>query len=264
MNPLGNPAAVRLAGAGAAPGSFAADCRAYLPGAARAIYRGAAVGALACSPAHAQTPDFFGRYVGVLDIVEPEAYFLTPAGRNAYDEYDPDYGDPRQWNDCEPEGIPAILLTPGVATVDLIQVGGRFEMQFERDDAARVIHMDAGEPPDNQPYTALGYSRGRWDANALIIETTHLAGGVIIAQTSYPMSRDAVVSERYWREPGEYDLQMEVTVDDPANYQQPVTLRREWIRSPDAPRFPWNCVSLGPRHSDDLDLDELRRVLEEL
>ena len=231
---------------------------------ARRICAVTVVGIFAGSTAYAQTPDFYGRYVGVLDIVEPEAYFLTAAGQSAHDEYDPDYGDPRQWDDCEPEGIPAILLTPGVATVDLVQVDRRFEMQFERDDAVRVIHMDGGEPPDDQPPTALGYSRGRWDANALIIETTHLESGVIIAQTSYPMSRDAVVSERYWREPGEQDLQMEVTVDDPANYEQPVTIHREWIWSPDAPRFPWNCVSLGPRHSDDLDIDELRRMLEEL
>ncbi len=228
------------------------------------IFAAAVVGSFAGSPVNAQMPDFFGRYVGVLEIVAPEAYFLTVEGQSAYDDYDPDYGDPRQWDDCEPEGIPAILLTPGVATVDLVQADGRIEMQFERDDAVRVIHMDGGEPPEGQPSSVLGYSRGRWDGDALIIETTHLEGGVVIAQTRYPMSRDAVVSERYWRDPGKNDLQMEVTVEDQANYRQPVVIHREWIWSPDAPKFPWNCVSLGPRHSDDLDIDELRRMLEEL
>ena len=141
---------------------------------------------------------------------------------------------------------------------------GTVEMRYERDDAVRVIHMDGAEPPPDQPPTVLGYSRGRWDGDVFVIETSHLAAGVVIAQTSYPMSENAFVVERYWREPGENDLQMEVTVEDPANYVQPVTIGREWVFSPDAPKHPWDCVSLGPRHTDDLDIGELRRRLEAL
>ena len=226
------------------------------------------VGVLGCAlgaVANAQAPDFSGRYVGELRIVEPAEYALTERGRDAYDNYDPDYGDPRQWDDCEPEGIPAILLTPGVATVDLLRVdGSTFEMRYERDDAVRVIHMDGPGPPPDLAHTALGYSRGRWEGDVFVIETTHLTGGVIIAQTSYPMSRDARVEERYRREPGENDLRMAVTVEDPVNYRQPVTIGRAWVWSPDAPKHPWNCVSLGPRHTDELDIDELRRRLEAL
>ena len=222
------------------------------------------LGCAAGAGASAQAPDFFGRYVGELSIAEPAEYVLTEQGQRAFDSYDPDYGDPRQWDDCKPEGVPAILLTLGVATVDLVPVDGTVEMRYERDDAVRVIHMGEAEPPPDQAHTVLGYSRGRWDGDVFVIETSHLSGGVVIAQTSYPMSEDAVVVERYWREPGENDLQMEVTVDNPVNYSQPVTIGREWVWSPDAPKHPWNCVSLGPRHTDDLDIDELRRRLEEL
>ena len=221
-------------------------------------------GCAIAAAANAQAPDFFGRYVGELNISEPAEYVLTDQGQRAYDNYDPDYGDPRQWDDCEPEGIPAILLTSGVATVDLLEVDGAVEMHYERDDAVRVIHTDGSEPPPDHPHTALGYSRSRWDGDVLVIQTTHLTGGVVIAQTSYPMSRDARVEERYWREPGESDMRMEVTVEDPVNYGQPVTIGRVWVWSPDAPKHPWNCVSLGPRHTDELDIDELRRRLEAL
>ena len=222
------------------------------------------IGCTCGAAASAQAPDFFGRYVGELAIAEPAEYVLTQQGQFAFDNYDPDYGDPRQWDDCEPEGVPAILLTLGVATVDFVRVDGTVEMRFERDDAVRVIHMNAAEPPPDQPHTVLGYSRGHRDGDVFVIETSHLTAGVVIAQTSYPMSEDAFVVERYWREPGENDLQMDVTVEDPVNYAQPVTIGREWVWSPDAPKLPWNCVSLGPRHADDLDIDELRRRLEEL
>ena len=224
----------------------------------------AVVGAAFGCTANAQAPDFFGRYVGALTVVEPDTYLLTAEGQRAYDNYDPDYGDPRQWDDCEPEGIPALLLTIGVATVDLAPVDGTVEMRFERDDAVRTIHMNSGPPPPDQLHTVLGYSRGRWVGDVFTIETSHLTGGVIIAQTSYPMSRNALVVERYWREPGQNDLRMEVTVDDPVNYERPVKIGREWVWSPDAPKHPWNCVSLGPRHADELDIDALRRRLEEL
>jgi len=211
----------------------------------------------------AQTPDFYGRYVGVLTIEEPAEYLLTEAGQNSFDSYDPNYGDPRQWNDCAPEGIPALLLTPGVATVDLLEVNGSIEMRYERDDAIRTVHMDTDQLIETQSDTVLGYSRGNWADDVLVIETTHLTGGVVIAQTSYPLSPDAHVTERYWREPGGSDLRMEVVVDDPVNYVEPVRIARTWAWSPDAPLLPWDCVSLGPRHSDELDVSELRRMLEE-
>lgn len=218
---------------------------------------------IASVTARAQTPDFYGRYVGVLTIEEPAEYLLTEAGQNSFDNYDPNYGDPRQWDDCAPEGIPALLLTPGVATVDLLEVAGNIEMRYERDDAVRTIHMDDDAPAEAQSDTVLGYSRGSWINGVLTIQTTNLTGGVVIAQTRYPQSSDSRVTERYWREPGENDLRMEVVVEDSLNYTQPVTINRTWVWSPDAPRLPWECVSLGPRHSDELDIGELRRMLEE-
>ena len=35
------------------------------------------------------------------------------------------------------------------------------------------------------------------------------------------------------------------------------------LGSPDAPLLPWDCVGLGQRHSENLDISELRRMLEE-
>jgi hypothetical protein len=214
--------------------------------------------------AFAQTLNFYGRYVGVLTIEEPTEYFLTELGQNSYDNYDPNYGDPRQWDDCAPEGIPALLLTLGVATVDLLEVDdGNIEMRYERDDAIRTVHMNAARSAEGQSGSVLGYSHGYWADDALTIETTNLTGGVVIAQTSYPLSADAHVTERYWRESGGNDLKMEVVVDDPLNYSEPVRIGRTWVWSPDSPLLPWACVGLGQRYNDELDISELRRLLEE-
>jgi len=208
--------------------------------------------------------DFSGLYVGVRSLAEPDVYPFTTAGQTAYDEYDPNIGDPRQWDDCEPEGIPPILLTEGVATMELTQQADRILVRLERDDARRTIFMDGRSPPQNADPTALGYSVGRWENDVLVIETTNLTGGVIIAQTRYARSPDAKVVERYSRSPGKFDLHLEVTTTDPQNYTAPVTIGRDWTWSPDAPLLPWDCVSLGPRGDEPLDIDELRRALEAL
>jgi hypothetical protein len=208
--------------------------------------------------------DFSGLYVGVRSLAEPTVYPFTADGQNAYDQYDPTIGDPRQWDDCEPEGIPPILLTEGVATMELTQQADRILVRLERDDARRTIFMDGRSPPQNADPTALGYSVGHWENDVLVIETTNLTGGVIIAQTRYPRSPEAKIVERYSRESGEYDLHLEVTTIDPQNYTEPVTIGRDWTWSPDAPLLAWNCVSLGPRGDEPLDIDELRRALEGL
>jgi hypothetical protein len=58
-------------------------------------------------------------------------------------------------------------------------------------------------------------------------------------------------------------LKMELTVEDPLNYTESVTLGREWIWAPGESLQPWECVSLGPKDAEP-DLDELIRMLESL
>ncbi len=211
-----------------------------------------------------QAQQIEGRYVGELTIQEPDEYRMTAAGQSSFDNYDPNYGDPRQWDDCEPEVIPALLLTPGVATVDFVRVGDNLEMRFERDDAVRTIYLDGSEPRADEPSTGLGYSRGSWEGDVFVIDTTHLAGGVVIAQTSLPLSSGARVVERYTRLEDSMNLRLDLTVLDPENYHEPVEISRVFVWSPDAPLLPWDCVSLGPRHTDEMDMDELRQMLEQL
>ncbi|MDG2316891.1 MAG: hypothetical protein P8M36_08240 [Gammaproteobacteria bacterium] len=210
-----------------------------------------------------EVPVFSGRYVGELTIVEPENYFLTNHGNQTFNNYDPNYEDPRQWDDCEPEGVPAILLTPAVATLDIISENKTVLLHYERDDAIRIVNMhNTNSKSDHK--SVLGYSKGRWENNILVVETTNLNGGVIIAQTSYPISTNAHVIERYWRENGSADLLMEVVIEDPVNYIQSVIIKRKWIWAPNAPRHPWECVSLGPRHSESLDIESIKQQLEAL
>jgi len=226
------------------------------------------IGVVSQLTAHAQAPatqaaepdtDFSGIYAGASTIIEPDVYPFTVEGERAHDAYDPLIGDPRQVDDCAPESMPAILWAGTLNTMRIYLEGDTIAIHLEHGGTVRSIHMDGSRPSPDQAHTELGYSMGHWMGGMLTVETTHLTGGVGFTSRGYPVSADARITERYWREAGK-NLHMELVIDDPVNYLQPVQLGREWIWSPDEQVLPWDCISLGPRDAEP-DIDELRRLL---
>ena len=227
---------------------------------------------------HAQPPsaqvvdpelNFSGVYTtfdgpGVRSFTKPETYPFTVEGERAFSAHTPEglAGDPNQY-DCTLEDMPQILLW-GVTIMQIAHEDEQIIMNVERGDTVRSIHINGAIPLTSQPHTALGYSVGHWSGAMLTVETTHLAGGVMFAAEGHPISQEARVTERYWREPGESHLQMELVVDDPVNYTQPILFAREWAWSPDEQVRPYNCVSLELEESEAVDIDELMRRLEQL
>ena len=208
--------------------------------------------------------DFSGIYVGAprATVVEPDAFPFTAEGQQAFDSYDR-LEDLRRYDDCAAESLTAILLSGLIATMQLVQEDGRIVIQLERGDSTRSIDLVGTPPSADQPNTRLGYSLGRWEGTELAIETTRMTAGLMLQNRGYSISDKASITERYWRNPGENDLHMELVVEDPVNYTQPLTFGRVWIWTPDEEVRPWSCVPLGTRDSEPVDIDALRRRLEE-
>ena len=207
--------------------------------------------------------DFSGVYVSVYvgnpeTVIVPETYPFTAEGEQAFRDYDPAVDDPRVGNDCAPRRMPALLWSAD--PVEFLHEAERTVIRFEALDTVRTVFMNGSPPPADQPHTAHGYSVGRWDGDTLIVETTHLLGGVVVNDMGQPISQDVRLTERYWREPGENDLQVEVLIDDPVNYVEPLKLRRVWVWAPNEEIRPWNCFSL----EEEPDVDDLARMLEGL
>jgi len=208
--------------------------------------------------------DFAGFYIGASrPFIEPGVYPFTPEGERAHSDYDPLTGDPRQYDDCAGESIPAVLWAGTVSNMQVIQEADDvIELHYEHGGAERTIHMGGTAPAADEPHTNLGYSVGRWEGDALVIETTNLNAGVVFTNRGYPLSPQSRIVERYTRD-AENDLHMEMTIEDLVNYTEPFKLGREWIWSPDDQIIPWNCVSLGGRDGEQ-DIDEIRRILNQL
>ena len=119
--------------------------------------------------------------------------------------------------------------------MEITDEGERIVMHYERFNTVRTIDMSGNPPRADRAPSELGYSAGRWEGDELIIETTHLLGGAV-RNGDLPLSAEAHVTERYWREPGENDLQLRVEVRDPVNYTEPFTMGRAFIWAPDEER----------------------------
>lgn len=215
---------------------------------------------IAFHTAGAQAPDFSGIYEGARFIAEPATYPFTAGGERAHAAYDPLENDPRQEDDCAPESIPSVLWAGTLNTMRIYSEGEDLKMHLEHGGTVRTIELDATRVRADRAHTELGYSVGEWNDGVLTVETTHLSGGVIFTNRGFPVSAEARVTERWWREPGGQNLQMELVLDDPVNYTEPVTISREWLWAPNEQVIPWNCVSLGPRDAEP-DIDALRELL---
>ncbi len=102
--------------------------------------------------------------------------FLTDAGKAEVVKYDPFTMDPTYR--CEPLAIRRGWFAPGTPMA-IRQQGDDIVIQHEWMDIERVVHMNQAAAPEGTPEAILGYSRGRWEGDTLIIETDHYNQGVL-------------------------------------------------------------------------------------
>ena len=93
-------------------------------------------------------------------------------------------------------------------------VGIQIEMHHE----TRLIPIDEAAPSQVGSPSVMGSSRGHWEGDTLVVETTNLLRG---ANGSTP---DVRVTERFSRV-GPEQLQYEYTLDDPSTWTRPWTAR---------------------------------------
>jgi hypothetical protein len=127
-------------------------------------------------------------------------------------------------------------------------------IQMEKIHDARIIPLDgrAHVSPAIRQY--LGDSRGHWEGDTLVVETTHL-----VEQTDqrYAHSDQAKIVERYslaTDSRGTKVLTAEMTLTDPVFYSKPVTDTKKWAYVPNGHLLPYECAEEGWRiHLEELE-----------
>jgi hypothetical protein len=100
----------------------------------------------------------------------------------------------------------------------IFQAADYIGIQIEMYHETRLIPIGDAAPGQVGTRTAMGSSRGHWDGDTLVVETTNLTRG------ANGSTRDVRVTERFSRV-GPEMLQYEYTLDDPSTWTQPWTAR---------------------------------------
>lgn len=132
--------------------------------------------------------------------------------------------------DCVPAASPAIQYDPYM--MEVTQWPDRVLVRYEKDDQIRTFWLDGRETPVND-FTVQGFSAGRYEGGALIVETTKFTFDIagFDDYNGIPSSQQKKVTERYWRE-GE-ELRMTLTVEDPMFLREPVAYTTRWLAGPE-------------------------------
>jgi len=124
---------------------------------------------------------------------------------------------------CKPGGGPSFLNAPGFEFVDVAEMKKIFILNIAGPHSWRVIYMDGRAHPQGSALrpTYFGHSVGRWDGDALVIDTVGFNEKQWVAG-SYPTTGQLHMIERIAR-PNLKTLSYEVTIDDPGAYTAPWT-----------------------------------------
>ena len=117
-------------------------------------------------------------------------------------------------------------------------------MKFAKYDTLRTVHMDRGGVPAGEPTSLLGYSVGRWEGTTLVVTTTRL-DYPWTDQLGVPQSEESVLVERFTPAADGSRLLYELTVTDPVNFTEPVTLDKDFLYLPGLEVTPFDCAVRG-------------------
>jgi len=165
------------------------------------------------------------------------SYPMTPMARAALEKFDPATDNPTR--NCTPKGMPTIMEQP--YPQEFVQDGSNILLHLEEYDVQRTIHMGQDVTPTGTQASPLGYSVGRWEEATLVVTTTHL-NWPWFNQFGMPQSEESVLVERFTPTEDGSRLDYELTVDDPVNFTEPVTLEKYWLYLVNEEILPFDCT----------------------
>ena len=124
----------------------------------------------------------------------------------------------------------------------LIQQRELIVILYEANGGTRQIFLDGrpAPPAEAQPWW-WGYSRGHWEGDTLVVESTHFRDGGWLDVNGAPLTSEGKVIERF-RRPTLGTLEIDVTIDDPKAYTRPWTVRVNQRLLPDAELIEFVCL----------------------
>ena len=185
-------------------------------------------------------PDSPIKFGGIFDVaqrgkglpIQPWAAALKKQRMDAFSK-----DNPGVW--CLPLGT--VLLNSNPLPRKVIQTPDLLVILYETHQAVRQIFLDGRPKPDNDPQPWwYGYSRGWWEGDTLVVETTNYRDGGWLDVNGSPLTDAGRTIERF-RRTSYGHLEIEMTIDDPKAYTAPFTVKVTQQLMPDAELIEMVC-----------------------
>ena len=155
------------------------------------------------------------------------------------------------WDRCVTRGFPASMLPFRYNNgIQIFQSPGYVVISLEMIHDARIIPIGTNQKPWPAAVTSwMGNSRGHWEGNTLVIETSNIKTGAsplnmatigAPAGNTIPTSAQARVVERL-TPVGPDTITYEMTYSDPEVWTAPYTVRADWQRNSKYGMFEYAC-----------------------
>ena len=150
--------------------------------------------------------------------------------------------------DCIPVGAPTLMFYPVANTITVQK--DRVLMNVDWMDSDRVIYLDGRKHPPAAETSLHGHSVGKWEGDALVVETTNFKEHLMGNSTSLPGSAQKRLIERFRLSPDGKGLIYSGTLEDPVYLLKPV----EWSG-------PWEYRPAMQHSNEKCDLEVARKFL---
>ena len=161
---------------------------------------------------------------------------LTQEGKDWLERYLPYYDQPDVR--CTSIGLPALVTYS--FPFEIIYSNGRYTFLYEYQSKVRRIWTNTESPSSFMPPSRMGFSRGIWEDNELVVKTQLLEKTVRDFRGEL-ISENATIEERYSLSDDGQTLTALIIVDDPDSYQRQPIRRRQWVRNINTEIFPYSC-----------------------
>ncbi|MBO9576630.1 MAG: hypothetical protein J7494_12910 [Sphingobium sp.] len=146
---------------------------------------------------------------------------------------------------CITRGMPSSML-PGVynSGIEIMQGPGYVAIRLEMIHETRIIPLDGRAAPPRSISNWLGVSRGHWEGNALVIETTNFVPGVPLGNSGGPRpvpNSDQMVMKERLTPTGPDSIRYEAWITDPLELTAPFKLDFPWKRNDKYELYEYAC-----------------------
>jgi len=139
---------------------------------------------------------------------------------------------------CTRWTMPRLMRNP--LPMEFVRNGEDILQRFEEDDSVRVIHMNVTSPGETAERSALGYSKGRWEGDTLIVETSRLLPERFDNHGT-PFSDALELYEEFSVSEDGNRLDYVLKATDPNTFPEPIEMRRQWGWRPEIVVGVYNC-----------------------